>query len=155
MPVIIRPATRDDLPTLLRFEQGIISAERPYDALLKPDPISYYNIGEMIDAPDAIVMVAEIDGQLVASGYAKKRRSRHYTSPDWHAFLGFMFVAPDHRGKGLNRLIVEALTGWARDQGLTEIRLTVYPGNDPALRAYEKQGFQPYLTEMRLGLDGD
>lgn len=153
MPATIRPATRADLPILLGFEQGIIAAERPYDHLLKPDPISYYDIGAMIDADDAAVMVIEIDGELVASGYAKKRRSRHYTSPDWHAFLGFMYVSPDHRGQGLNKLLVDALHDWAREQGLTEVRLTVYPGNEPAIRAYEKQGFKPYLVEMRLGLD--
>ncbi|MEM5517285.1 GNAT family N-acetyltransferase [Henriciella sp. AS95] len=153
MTVSIRPATRDDLPTLLDFEQGIITAERPFDSLLKPDPISYYDIAEMIDADGAIVIVAEVDGKLVASGYAKKKRSRHYTSPEWHAFLGFMYVAPDYRGQGLNNLIVDALTDWARQQGLSEVRLTVYPGNEPALRAYTKKGFAPYLTEMRLGLD--
>ncbi len=153
MPATIRLATRDDLPTLLQFEQGIIAAERPYDDLLKPDPISYYDIGEMIDADDAAVMVIEIDGELVASGYAKKRRSRHYTSPDWHAFLGFMYVSPEHRGHGLNRMLVDGLHGWAREQGLTEVRLTVYPGNTSAIRAYEKQGFEPYLVEMRLSLD--
>ncbi|WP_084396779.1 GNAT family N-acetyltransferase [Henriciella aquimarina] len=149
----VRPATLDDLPVLLEFEQGIIAAERPYDPLLKPDPISYYDIGEMIEADDAEVMVVEIGGELVASGYAKTRRSRHYTSPDWHAFLGFMFVKEGFRGRGLNRVLLDALLGWARRHDLTEVRLTVYPGNEPAIRAYEKAGFSPYLTEMRLGLD--
>ncbi|MEQ8559330.1 MAG: GNAT family N-acetyltransferase [Henriciella sp.] len=149
----VRPATLSDLPVLLEFEQGIIRAERPYDPLLKPDPISYYDIGEMIRADDAEVMVVEIDGELVASGYVKTKASRHYTSPDWHAFLGFMFVREDQRGRGLNKVLLDALTDWARKRGLTEVRLTVYPGNEPAIRAYEKAGFTPYLTEMRLGLD--
>jgi hypothetical protein len=39
--MIIRKATIDDLPVLLQFEQGIISAERPFDSTLLPDPISY------------------------------------------------------------------------------------------------------------------
>ena len=153
MTIQVRPATLDDLPTLLDFEQGIIEAERPYDPLLKPDPISYYDIGAMIEAEDAEVMVVEADGELVASGYAKVKRSRHYTSPGWHAFLGFMFVGESHRGQGINRLLLDALLDWSRQRGLTEVRLTVYPGNEPAIRAYEKAGFKPYLTEMRLGLE--
>ena len=153
MKTTVRPATLDDLPVLKAFEQGIIEAERPYDHLLKPDPISYYDIGEMIEADDAEVMVVEVDGEIAASGYAKEKASRHYTLPPTHAFLGFMFVKPDYRGQGLNRVLLDALFDWARKRGLTEVRLTVYPGNEPAVRAYEKAGFSPYLMEMRYGLD--
>ena len=153
MSITIRPATRDDLPTLLTFEQGIITAERPYDATLKPDPISYYDIGELIDADNAEVLVAEIDGVLVASGYARENASRHYTTPDVHAFLGFMFVHPDHRGKGLNKVLLDGLLDWSRARDLTSAHLTVYPGNEPAIRAYEKIGFKPYLVEMRLDIE--
>lgn len=153
MTTTIRAATREDLPVLKAFEQGIIAAERPYDHLLRPDPISYYDIGEMIDADDAEVMVVEVDGEIAASGYAKEKASRHYTLPDTHAFLGFMFVSPEHRGQGLNKILLDALFDWARNRGLNEIRLTVYPGNEPAIRAYEKAGFSPYLMEMRYNLD--
>ena len=153
MTYATRPATRNDLPTLLAFEQGIIAAERPYDHTLKPDPISYYDIGKLIDSDDATVIVAETEGLIVGSGYARRKRSRQYLQPEEHAFLGFMYVDPAHRGRGINRLILDALLGWARDNDLREIRLTVYPDNHPAVRAYEKAGFSPYLTEMRLNLN--
>ena len=149
----IRSATRDDLPILKDFEQGIVTAERPYDHTLKPDPISYYDIGELIDSDEAEVAVVEVDGELVGSGYAQKKRSKHYIQHEYHAFLGFMYVRPDWRGRGLNQLLMDHLLGWAKANGLPEIRLTVYSGNDPAIRAYEKRGFAPYITEMRLNLD--
>ena len=151
--MIVRSARMDELPILKEFEQGIISAERPYDHTLKPDPISYYDIGELIESPDAEVAVVEVDGKIVGSGYAHKKPSKHYIQSDYHAFLGFMFVLPDYRGRGLNKLLVDHLTGWARKMDLKEIRLTVYSPNDPAIRAYEKSGFTAYITEMRLGLD--
>ncbi|MEL7042054.1 MAG: GNAT family N-acetyltransferase [Pseudomonadota bacterium] len=151
--VTLRAAKPSDLPTLQAFEQGIILAERPYDATLKPDPISYYDIGEMIEDPDAEVAVAEINGELVASGYAIKKASRHYVSPAHHAFIGFLFVVPEHRGKGLNQKILEHLFAWAQTAGLPEVHLTVYPDNASAIRAYEKVGFKPYLSEMRLNLE--
>ena len=151
--VIIRSARRDELATLKSFEQGIIYAERPYDHTLKPDPISYYDIGELIDSESAEVAVAEIDGQLVGSGYAKKKLSRHYVSPDYHAFIGFLYVDPEYRGRGINKLVLDHLFAWARDNDLPEVHLTVYPDNAPAMKAYEKTGFRPYLTEMRLNLD--
>ncbi len=151
--IIVRSARPDELPTLKQFEQGIIHAERPYDHTLKPDPISYYDIGELIASSDAEVAVAELDGELVGSGYAKKKRSRHYVSPDDHAFIGFLYVDPEFRGRGINKLVLEHLFDWARKNDLPEVHLTVYPDNEPAIRAYIKTGFKPYLTEMRLNLD--
>ncbi|MEP0316951.1 MAG: GNAT family N-acetyltransferase [Hyphomonas sp.] len=148
-----RSATLEDLPALKACEQGIISAERPYDHTLKPDPISYYDLGERLRSEDAEVAVIELEGEIIATGYAEKRPSKPYVASEHHAFLGFMFVHPAHRGKGLNRILTDYLLDWARRRGLTEIRLTVYSGNDPAIRAYEKTGFKPYITEMRLNLD--
>jgi len=64
-----------------------------------------------------------------------------------------MYVVPKHRGKGVNRLIIDALSKWARSQYITELRLDVYSGNTPAIAAYERAGFVKDLIGMRLGLD--
>ena len=149
----IRSAQPEDLPTLLGFEQGIIRAERPYDHTLKPDPISYYDVSALIAAEDAEVAVAELDGQLIGSGYARRKPSRPYLTPSEHAFIGFLYVAPEHRGKGVNKRVLEHLFAWAKANNLPDVHLTVYPGNAPAVRAYEKAGFDPYLLEMRMTLD--
>ncbi len=153
MPLTLRPATRADLPTLLQFEQGIITAERPYDRTLRPDPISYYDLGALIDAPDAYVIVAELNGEIIASASALKQASRPYTQPAFHAYLGFMYVAPEHRGNGVNKLLLNDLFAWAKANDLPELHLTVYPGNAPAIRAYTKTGFEPYILEMRMNLE--
>ena len=63
-----------------------------------------------------------------------------------------MFVAPNYRGKGVNKLITDALLHWCKEQGVYEIRLDVYDTNPAALRAYEKAGFKNNLINMRLDL---
>ncbi len=151
--ITTRSATRADLPVLLEFEQGIIVAERPFDPTLRPDPISYYDIGELIDAEHAEVVVA-VDGDLiVASGYAKEIRSSNYVMPSRQCFLGFMYVRPEYRGKGINGMVTDALFAWAKDRGLTEVRLRVYDDNEGALRAYAKKGFKKHMVEMRYVLE--
>ncbi|MEM1067730.1 MAG: GNAT family N-acetyltransferase [Planctomycetota bacterium] len=155
MAVTTRPATRIDLPTLLTFEQGIITAERPFDPTLRPDPISYYDVGSFIDSPEALVIVAESDGALIGSGCARKKESLHFTEPAFHAHLGFMYVVPEYRGQGVNQLILQDLLAWARERELLEIRLTVYPENQSAIRAYEKVGMHNHLLEMRMNLKED
>jgi len=66
-------------------------------------------------------------------------------------YIGFMYVVPEERGKGINKLILEALVSWARSKGITEIRIEVYAENASAIKAYQKAGFASLLTTMRLG----
>lgn len=147
--ITTRQATPADLPVLLEFEQGIIIAERPFDPTLKPDPISYYDIEGMIVDPEVEVIVA-VDGDLIiGSGYAKEKPSDLYVDPPKHCFLGFMYVHPEYRGRGVNGLVTEALLDWARARGLTEVQLRVYDDNLGAIRAYEKKGFSKYMVAMR------
>ncbi|MER3373490.1 MAG: GNAT family N-acetyltransferase [Allomuricauda sp.] len=148
--ITIRKATLDDLPILLHFEQEIIKAERPFDVTIKEDPISYYDLKQMVLDEDACVLVAESEGKVAASGYAISKRARHYLDHEYYAYLGFMYTDPAYRGKGINAMIVEALKNWSTEKGLQEIRLTVYSDNLPAIKAYEKVGFKKHIIEMRL-----
>ncbi|MCP4459810.1 MAG: GNAT family N-acetyltransferase [Cytophagales bacterium] len=147
-----RPATLDDLPILLDFEQGIIAAERPFDTTLAPNPIHYYDLEALIKSEDAEVMVAIVGEEVVGSGYANLKKSKPYLTQKYHAYLGFMFVKPEHRGKGINQGLTNELISWAKSKGLMEIILEVYDKNAPALRAYEKAGFTKNLVEMRLDI---
>ena len=149
----IRKAAAKDLPTLLEFEQKIIETERPWDPTLKDDPINYYNLAEMIEANDVEVAVVELDNKIIGSGYAKIRVSQPYIKNEKHAYLGFMYVVPEHRGKGINQKMVEFLKRWVTSQNITELRLDVYAENTPAIKAYEKCGFSKHLLEMRVSIE--
>ncbi|MEA1786689.1 GNAT family N-acetyltransferase [Arenibacter sp. GZD96] len=146
----IREAVLSDLKALLHFEQGVIAAERPYDLTLRDGTISYYNLAQLIASDRAVVVVAEDDGVLVGSGHATIKRARHYLNHEEYVNLGFMYTVPEHRGKGINKKIIEALTAWAASKGLYEIRLTVYCDNAAAIKAYEKAGFRKHILQMRL-----
>lgn len=150
--VHVRKAGWEDRETLLRFEQGVIEAERPYDSTIKKTGATYYNLPLLLTTEEARLAVAEIDGQVVGCGYARIETSKPYLQHRQHAYLGFMYVLPQHRGKGINQLILEDLKQWALSKGVSEFRLEVYSGNAAAIRAYEKAGFEPLLIEMRLGI---
>lgn len=150
--IIIRKATLNDLVTLRRFEQGVISAERPFDPTLKKDPVNYYDLEYMIDAPDTELIVAEINGELVGSGYARIETAKHYLEHGQHAYLGFMYVEPKYRGKGINGVITDALKEWSLSRNVSELRLEVYYNNISAIHAYEKAGFTRHMIEMRMGV---
>ncbi len=146
----IRTATLNDMDILLEFEQGVIKAERPFDVTLDVDPITYYNLEELILSEDASLVVAEIEGEIIGSGYALVKPARHYLNHEFYSYLGFMFTLPDYRGRGVNTKIIKKLKQWSDSKGLKEMRLTVYDENHIAIRAYEKIGFKNHIIEMRL-----
>ncbi|MFV8346542.1 GNAT family N-acetyltransferase [Flavobacterium sp. ZB4P13] len=148
--ITIRKAHRNDLEKLLEFEQGIITAERPFDPTLKEEKIHYYDIEKMISAPHIEVLVAEIDSELVGSGYARIETAKPYLNHLNYAYLGFMYTDANHRGKGINAKIIEALKEWCNLQDVFELRLDVYNDNSSAIKAYEKAGFKKHLVNMRM-----
>ena len=151
--IIIRKAVHSDLETLFEFEQGIVTTERPFDSTLKEGEIHYYDLEGMIGAEDVQLLVAECNGELAGSGYARIEDVKNYLKHPQHAYLGFMYVKPEFRGKGVNQMIMEGLKEWCREQNITEMRLEVYDENIGAIKAYEKVGFKKILTWMRLGLE--
>jgi GNAT superfamily N-acetyltransferase len=148
--IIIRKAEANDLEQLYAFEQGIVVTERPFDPTYKNEHIHYYDLKEMISAPGVEVVVAELHNKIIGSGYARIEKSKPYLKHQYHAYLGFMYVLPEYRGKGVNKRIIESLKNWAYLQNVKELRLDVYFNNIPAIKAYEKIGFSKHLIEMRF-----
>ena len=152
MDITIRKATYKDLDTILGFEQGVINAERVFDSTLKANNAIYYDLENMLIAPNIELIVAEYNNKVIASGYARIENAKPYLNHAQHAYLGFMYVVPDFRGKGINLMIINYLNKWAALNGINEIRLDVYFENLPAIRAYEKAGFKSHMIEMRMDI---
>ncbi|MFN2627306.1 MAG: N-acetyltransferase family protein [Gaiellaceae bacterium] len=88
--------------------------------------------------PHAAVFVAEEDGLLV--GRLSLARDPHPASTHV-ADLGLMVAAPA-RGHGVGTALLEAAVDWARDNGVRKLELHVFPWNEPALKLYDKFGFE-------------
>lgn len=52
-----------------------------------------------------------------------------------------MWVAPDARGAGVGRALLDAVAGWARDRGCDRLVLSVTESNEIARRFYGACGF--------------
>jgi len=151
--VIIREAGERDLARLLELEQGVIDAERPFNALLKSESAFYYDIERLISSPESHLLVAEVESEIIGTGYAQIRDSKPSLAHKQHAYLGFMYVSPMHRGKGVNAKLINQLIDWSKRRGISDLYLDVYSENDSAVKAYEKVGFKASLLEMQLSLN--
>jgi len=56
--------------------------------------------------------------------------------------LASMWVAPELRGSGASRALVEAVLDWATGSGFTRVVLWVTDGNEAAKRLYASCGFE-------------
>ncbi|MEQ6123229.1 GNAT family N-acetyltransferase [Pseudotenacibaculum sp. MALMAid0570] len=148
----LRQATIEDLPVLLEFEQGMIIAERPMDVTLKREETYYYDLPLMIKDSNTELVVAEIEGEIVGTGYARDIKARECFAFERFSYLGFMFTKEEFRGKGVNKVIMDYLYDWSLARGIYEIRLEVYPSNPSAIKAYEKAGMDTSLLTMRIDL---
>ena len=149
----IRPAVKTDLPILLEFEQEIIRAERPFNNTLKDGEIHLYDLQRLIESNKSEVVVAEIENEIIGSGFAViKDEADLFVKHTQFVYLGFMYVKPPHRGKGVSKAIIETLKEWAIAHGISEIRLHLYDENIIAKKAYLKAGFKGHMLEMRMGI---
>lgn len=147
-----RVAHPDDLPVLLKFEQGVIAEERPCNEAIRKSDVIYYDLDKFLTDPDTSLQVVEHEGQLVGCGYAQLRASEAPFTHERHSYMGFMYVEPAFRGQGVNKMIIESLIDWSKEQGVYDFYLEVYTENQAAIRAYEKSGFEATLLEMKIHL---
>jgi len=64
-----------------------------------------------------------------------------YESEPGVAHVYAMWVAPDARGEGVGRALLDAVAEWARDRGCGRLVLAVTESNDAARRFYATGGF--------------
>jgi GNAT superfamily N-acetyltransferase len=150
--LVIREATIDDKEELLEFEQKVIEYERPFNQAIKNGRVFYYDLNELIYAPTSKLIVGMLDEEIIACGYARIEKSESFIEYPEYAYLGFMYVKPGYRGRGINYKIIENLKDWAKSKNIRELRLDVYEQNSSAIKAYEKFGFKKSIVNMRMNL---
>jgi ribosomal protein S18 acetylase RimI-like enzyme len=95
---------------------------------------------------DMVHLLAEDDGRVLGMTAARREE-------DGTAHVLGMWVAPEARGRGVGRRLLDTVTGWARDQSLHELALWVAEPNTAARTLYERYGFRP--TGERQPLPSD
>lgn len=99
------------------------------------------------DADGHLVLVAEDVDQLL--GFVCAVRRRHWTGSQ-DAYIGELVIAPGSEGLGIGRRLVESVTQWARDEGLSAVTLETGSANVRARGFYSALGFAE--EDVRLAL---
>ena len=114
-PVRIAPATAGDAGEWLELRLALWPGDRREEFATEIAAL-------LADPGDTITLIAHADtGETI--GFAEAELRHDYvegckTSPV--AFLEGIYVAPDHRRKGVAAALVRAVEGWGRQKGCTE-----------------------------------
>lgn len=143
MSLSVRRATLDDLDTLVQFTiHEAVDAEGSEIGTNVREGV----LRALEDNSYATYWVLEHTGVVVGNVSVVKEWS------DWNAgyywWIQSMFIAPDHRGKGLINRLLEAVREEAARAKALELRLYVHKDNSAAVRAYAKNGFSPSDYEI-------
>jgi len=139
----VRPADPSDAEALTRLAEAV-SAE-PEAWLISADG-EWRSVGDerrylkaVRRYPHAAVFVAVRSGGAVV-GRLSLARDTHPASSHV-ADLGLM-VAKDARGQGIGQALLATAVEWARANRVRKLELHVFPWNEPAIRLYERFGFE-------------
>jgi ribosomal protein S18 acetylase RimI-like enzyme len=155
MQVLIRDARSEELPAVARLS---VEAYREVADAVGPEVWSRMerNLSRLGgDSPDAVTIVAEVDGELAGTaeylGPTGRRIGLVESVPEGEAYIGRLGVAPNARGRGLGRALTEECIRRARADGARTIGLATRDVMAAARAMYESLGFRYVRTVDRGG----
>jgi GNAT superfamily N-acetyltransferase len=145
MATTIRPATRRDIPQILRFIRALAAYERAPDAVTATEAdLERDGFGPN---PFYFCLMAEYDGK--AAGFALY----FFNYSTWLGrpgiYLEDLFVDPELRGLGIGKALLERVAAIAVEKGCQRFEWAVLDWNTPAIEFYQAMGAE-FMDEWRL-----
>jgi len=151
LKVQFRPATRTDLPAIVRMlAEDELGARR--ERFETPLPQAYYTAFEAIEAdPNQEIIVAELDGEVVGALQLMYLPSLSYQGGT-RAQVESVRVLKQSRGQGIGARMMEWAIERARQRGCHLMQLTSHKSRADAHRFYERLGFTKSHIGMKIKL---
>jgi hypothetical protein len=123
---VIRPIADGDVPNLIALWK-VAGVWRPWNDAERD--IAFARRG-----PHSTVLVAEADGAIVASAMVGEDGHR--------GWIYYVATAPETRGLGLGRGVMEAAEAWLKARGVWKAQLLVREDNAEVQGFYERLGYR-------------
>jgi GNAT superfamily N-acetyltransferase len=148
---LIRPATVEDLPVVVRLVHELATYEREPDAVVATD--EHFRTALFGPDPRVHCLVAEHDGDVV--GFAIWFVNFSTWLGTHGIYLEDLFVRPEARGAGHGRALLTELARIAVERGYGRVEWAVLDWNEPAQGFYRSLGAEPMQEWTTWRLTGD
>src|SRR6266516_5456082 len=138
-PMKVRPATRDDLPGILEiYNEAVVNttASYDYDPRSLEHRIAWFEDHVKNNLP--VFVAVNDDGRIVGWSALNRyhdRKGYQFTTEN------SVYVAADHRGRGIGKLLMAPLIEAARQGGRHAILAGIDAENEASIRLHAAFGF--------------
>ena len=152
--IVIRPATRSDLPALGRLGALLLETHYEFDQqrFMAPGESSdegyAWFLGTQLRDENVVVLVAERNDAVVGYVYAGLEPQSWKELREACGFIHDVAVDEGARGAGVAAALIEAATAWLRDRSAPRVVLWTAQQNAGAQRLFERLGFRRTMVEM-------
>jgi GNAT superfamily N-acetyltransferase len=151
MATTIRPATRDDVSTILAFIRALAAYEREPDAVVATEnDLLRDGFG---DNPYYSCLLAEENGTPAGFAFYFFDYSTWLGRPG--LYLEDLFVHPEFRGLGIGKALLQRVAAIAVEKGCARMKWEVLDWNTPAVDFYAAMGAEFLDTWRNVRLSGE
>ncbi len=149
---MIREATRDDIPEILRLVHALATYEREPDAVEATPELYARWLFPPHAAPSAYVLIAEDAGRVVGMALWFPTFSTWTGRPG--IWLEDLYVEEEARGGGHGLALMRELARICRERGWARLDWSVLTWNTPAIEFYERIGAHAKSEWVDYRMDG-
>jgi GNAT superfamily N-acetyltransferase len=144
MATTIRPATRADIPQILKFIRALAAYERAPEAVMATEA-DLERDGFGLN-PFYFCLIAEHEGRPAGFAFYFFNYSTWLGRPG--LYLEDLFIEPELRGLGIGKALLERVAAIAVEKGCPRLQWAVLDWNTPAIEFYRAMGAE-FLDEWR------
>ena len=154
----IRRATNADLPALGRLGALLVRTHYAFDPdrFMAPRPNAdegyAWFLGTQLAEDDAVIFVAERDGEVLGYVYAGIEPLSWKELRDEAGFIHDIVVDEKGRRTGLAAALIQHAADWLRERGMPRAILWTADQNNAAQQLFTRLGFRRTMVEMTMEL---
>jgi ribosomal protein S18 acetylase RimI-like enzyme len=151
---LVRPAASSDAAALGRLGALLVEVHHAFDPKrfipVTPATEGGYAafLAAEIERPDALVLVAEVEGAVIGYAYAALEGSDFMALRGPAGILYDLLVDPANREQGTGRRLLAAALEALTARGAPRILISAAEGNEAAQRLFAAAGFRRTMIEM-------
>ena len=155
-PIIIRPATKEDLPAIKELWQEFMDFHKERDPFFARVNDAHEDFGQFMHSnlskTDWLILVATAGDRVIAYGSATIMSYPPIYVDPRYGYIQDVAVTEAYRGQGVGRQLFERMVTWFREKNVSRLELEVAAANEVSQAFWGKIGFKDFTKKLSMSL---